>query len=239
MARFCRRCGAQVGPGAASSSPSEATTWTLEQSPQPSIGTQPVLTPNTAPAYLSPQTFPPVPLDTNGLAPKRNTASVILFSLLLVVLLAVGAGFLTFEMARKGSQSSVEVPPPPSKQVGDGTVVPQAPAVPPAPPAPPTIPGDTKSSGTSTTGELTLESLRYPGSQSTFNISGGGHGAMILSSQDPADKVAKWYSDRLQVKDSVVETGSTTILSGRGYRVVISSSGSETNIVVAHGSNSF
>jgi zinc ribbon protein len=236
VAKFCRRCGAQVGPGGPSTSPSEATTWTLDQMSQPNAGTQSVLAPNTAPAYISPQPYQPAAMTTNGLAQKKHTAAIILV-LLFIVLVAVGAGFLTFELAHKSPTPSVEIPPPPPPLNQEGPSVPVPPNAPPAqPPAPPAAPGDGKSTGTSTTGEQTFESLRYPGSQTTFNIAGSNSGMMMLTTQDPIDKIIDWYSARIDVKTRVLKGGGATILTGKRFSVLITPKGHDTMIMVSEGS---
>jgi hypothetical protein len=223
--KFCRLCGRP--------SPSEATTRSFAPPPGVESNTNYINPAATGPSYMPPQFIAPPgsqfvtgPVaDTGKLgAGSQKRTIIVLASMVGVLLIAVIVmAFFLFEGSPTqdnyfGGPTPPGAPTPPTP--------PRAPT-PPRPPEAPPLPG----SGTS----LIDRSLIYPGSTTAVDINTGGASVIQLNSDDPADKVIKWYKEKLNPSREVTVPGPTTILSTKDIKVVINPVGSGSLITLKKG----
>lgn len=97
----------------------------------------------------------------------------------------------------------------------------QQPPAPPAPPQPPTT--------------ADLSKLIYPNAKTVMQL---GNGSMILSTGDSVEKVAKWYTGKLNPSSDIKTPESRIIASEKGISAIIAREGNSTKIILAQGDDS-
>jgi zinc-ribbon domain len=208
-AKFCRACGKPTPL-------SEAATRRFDQQPGVQNPTSPVGSSFTTPAYLTPFELPPA-ADTNDLRQKKQKRNlIILAGMLVVMILALGGllAFLNFGL----SSDRIPVPPPPPAGFS-------GPALTPPPPPPPGV-----------NGPSTIDStLLYPGARQTMSVNqAGGKSMVTLQSDDPARKVAAWYTSRLQITKNISIAGQTILKAG-DIGIVITGGDDGAQILITRG----
>jgi zinc-ribbon domain len=208
-AKFCRACGKPTPL-------SEAATKRFDQQPGVQNATSPVGSSFTTPAYLTPFELPAA-ADTNDLRKQKQKRNlIILAGMLVVMILALGGllAFLNFGL----SSDRIPVPPPPPPGLS-------GPPVPPPPPPPPGVNGPSTIDPT----------LLYPGARQTMSVNqAGGKSMVTLQSDDPARKVAAWYTSRLQITKNISIAGQTILKAG-DIGIVITGGDDGAQILITRG----
>ncbi|MEP6637425.1 MAG: zinc ribbon domain-containing protein, partial [Acidobacteriota bacterium] len=183
-AKFCRACGKSTPPL------SEASTKRFEQQPIFQTPTSQFGPTPTTPAYMGPFEYPSA-AQTLDLQRKRKRNVILIVSMLAFLIFALG-GLLIFLNLQDEPSAGVIVDAPSIGKTVPPTI-PVAPSPPPLPPPPPGIDTPTK-----------IDSLIYPGSQTTMTVTKeGGNKVLQLHSDDPASKVVKWYLSKLRTTKNV------------------------------------
>jgi hypothetical protein len=186
----------------------EATTRRLElETKTASAPTTFVNSSPTGPSYLSPsmQTpSPPAPEAapvTKALETRSRPRRLWLYGLMGVLVIALLVAVVIMGTLRTWHRPTTPAPPPP----------------PPA--APPSIVSNLK------------EAYTYPGSEVVMQMISGSEGVLQLSTIDPPDKVAEWYTRKLGLSERVKAAGQT-VLKGKDATIVISGTDDGTHIIV-------
>jgi hypothetical protein len=214
--RFCRQCGRQLEPPAATAF-TEAATRTLDAHKRvagqtaDNLGAHP-----TGPAYLSPEQFSPMQAQPSaGIMAHRHKGRLWLFGFLAFLLLIAIVPFLVFMLVKISSHRGG---PPVVSRPG----VPHAPAQPTVPPPP----------GTGSDAGMD-SSFVYPGAQTTLDVGGQGKSRVLqLTTRDPFDKVVDWYITKLKPTKTIRASGSNAVLKADKVTAVITSGGDETSIIL-------
>ena len=227
-AKFCRRCGHPA-------SFLEAATRSFDnpqgyepprfEAPTGYVNSGPTMSPYMPPNATAPQGFHAYGQATNELEPPRkNRTTFIVLCVIGVIVLSVATLFgVLFYVVNREVRAPRPVVSTPDKPIPP---VPPIPAIPPPPPPP----GVSGQSGTTAANA----DLIYPGAQVAESIieSDGEH-VLRLRTNDPASKVADWYTEKLKPNDKVSILG-TTVLSVGTTNVVVTGLGGETTIVVTY-----
>lgn len=192
----------------------EVTTRRLGSQGQPFMPGQDVTGPQSM-EQASNETRAALSAETRALAegqtPGRWLPGVVL--LLIVVLLP------TFLIVKRWQQNRI------AKIVHPPIVAPQ----PPQPPQPTTA-GDASANPVN-------PKFLYPGARTTMVISKAGEGNTVqLQTDDPINKVADWYIEKLQPAERVMQPG-RVILRAEDVSVIITADGASTNIMLAQRDN--
>lgn len=217
-ARFCRRCGQPSNP-LERGSVTEVTTRRLETPGQPFMPGQGVTAQQALEQQSSGQTSAAaMSAETRSLAPTSTLKRLLPALLILCIALLLPTVYLL----KKLRHPVIKIVPP--------TV--EAPAVP-QPPKPPKPPA------TWTTDSTGIDpAFIYPGARTTMVISKAGEGNVVqLQTEDPLNKVADWYADKLKPTE-IFRQPKNVVLKAEDMSVIITPSGTGgSNIMIKQGAD--
>jgi hypothetical protein len=161
---------------------------------------------------------------TSGLDQSRHKKNTMILAGTVGVLLIAVVVLVVVLLTRSDANSRAIIVTPP----GPPAMAPPIRPGQPVPPAPPPPVAGVQPSGIS-------DSLIYPGSERTMDMTTGEGKLVSLRTTDPVDKVAEWYASKTGSMKVVRIPGNNAILKGNGMSIFITAVGQETNILIKQG----